>query len=164
MLSTKCEHLASWFIRFSSQVLLKEHTDFLPFLQTQEEESTNSMRAVWQIILSGLQVLKFIKECQGVTREMLWPWFLFFPRILQILKVINWCYLLNKQHQSCPLIQLKFDFFSLVHKFIMKNTAVLLCSNIILQQGEKKTVPFKTTHQVLTVTKNNMRLRFEKGK
>lgn len=26
----------------------------------------------------------------------------------------------------------------LVHKFIMKNTAVLLCSNIVLQEGGKK--------------------------
>lgn len=47
----------------------------------------------------------------------------------------------------------------------MKNTAVFLCSNIVLQEGEKKkkTVLLKTTHQVLTITKNNMRLRFEKG-
>lgn len=43
----------------------------------------------------------------------------------------------------------------------MKNTVVLLCSNIILQE-EKKIVLFKTTHQVLAITKSNTRLRFEK--
>lgn len=46
-------------------------------------------------------------------------------------------YLLNKQHQlPTDTIKIWLSQF-LVRKFIMKNTAVLLCSNIVLQEGEK---------------------------
>lgn len=46
-------------------------------------------------------------------------------------------------------MQLEFDIFPyLVHKFIMKNTAALSCSNIVLQ---KKTVLFKVTHYAQTL-------------
>ena len=54
-----------------------------------------------------------------------------------------------------------FSFF-IVHKFMMKNTAVLLSSNTGLQEGEK--VLFETTHRVLTIARNNMRLRLETGR
>lgn len=46
-------------------------------------------------------------------------------------------YLLNKQHQlPTDTIKIWLSQF-LVCKFIMKNTAVLLCSNIVLQEEEK---------------------------
>lgn len=46
-------------------------------------------------------------------------------------------------------MQLEFDIFPyLVHKFIMKNTAALSCSNIVLQ---KKTVLFKVIHYAQTL-------------
>lgn len=32
-----------------------------------------------------------LKNVKELRESMLWPWFLFFPRILQILKFINWC-------------------------------------------------------------------------
>lgn len=44
----------------------------------------------------------------------------------------------------------------------MKNTAVLLCSNIVLQEGEKNSF-VQNNSPGSTTTKNNMRLRFEKG-
>lgn len=47
-------------------------------------------------------------------------------------------YLLNKQHQlPTDTIKIWLSQF-LVRKFIMKNTAVLLCSNIVLQEGGEK--------------------------
>lgn len=62
--------------------------------------------------------------------------------------------MLSLLNHSWPEMQLGFDIFPyLVHKFIMKNTAALSCSNIVLQ---KKTVLFKVIHYPWTITRDNM--------
>lgn len=86
--------------------------------------------------------------------------YLWWKLLSRFIKPIQLC--ISLINQSWPEMQLEFDIFPyLVHKFIMKNTAALSCSNIVLQ---KKTVLFKVIHYAWTITRDNMvGQRVEKG-
>lgn len=95
LLKQKPKHLNLKFYSFTVQSYWS-CTDFLSCRQgNMQEEPTKSTLAIWQIVLSGLQIslenlLKNVKELPERLYSDL-DFYFSLPRILQILKFINWC-------------------------------------------------------------------------